>query len=121
MKSAPPPGLPHLAVDGGYGLLFGLFPINWLHNLVHLGIGIAAWSSSQDYDSARQFVRGLSFFYGALAVMGLIPVLNMTFGLIPLYGHDVWLHAGIAAMAAYFGFGQRMEPVEARESYRQAA
>ena len=121
MKSAPLPGLPHLAVDGGYGLLFGLFPINWLHNLVHLGIGIAAWSSSQDYDSARQFVRGLTFFYGALAVMGLIPVLNMAFGLIPLYGHDVWLHAGIAAMAAYFGFGQRIEPVEARESYRQAA
>ena len=51
-------------------------------------------------------------------MMGLIPVLNMTFGLIPLYGHDVWLHAGIAAMAAYFGFGQRIETVEAA-SYRR--
>jgi len=121
MKSAPPPEIPHLAVDGGYGLLLGLFPVNWLHNLIHLGIGIAAWSSSQDHDSARQFLRGLTFVYGALAVMGLIPVLNMTFGFIPLYGHDVWLHASIAAMAAYFGFGQRIKPIEARENYRHAA
>lgn len=121
LKSGPPPGIPHLALDGGYGLLLGLFPVNWLHNLVHLGIGIAAWASSQDHDSARQFARGLTFFYGALAVMGLLPVLNMTFGLIPLYGHDVWLHAGTAAMASYFGFGQRVETSEVRENYRQAA
>jgi hypothetical protein len=26
------------------------------------------------------------------------------FGLIPLYSHDVWLHAGTAAIAAYFGW-----------------
>ena len=121
LKSAPSLGLPHLAVDGGYGLLLGLFPVNWLHNLVHLGIGIAAWSSSEDNASARQFARGLTILYGALAVMGLIPVFNMTFGLIPLYGHDIWLHAGTAAMAAYFGFGQGVEEVETRETHRRAA
>ena len=26
------------------------------------------------------------------------------FGLAPLYGHDVWLHALIAAVATYYGF-----------------
>ena len=36
--------------------------------------------------------------------MGLIQVLSTTFGLIPLYGHDVWLHALLAIVAAYFGF-----------------
>jgi Domain of unknown function (DUF4383) len=36
--------------------------------------------------------------------MGLIPVLNTTFGFIPLFGHDIWLHALIAIGAAYFGF-----------------
>ena len=46
--------------------------------------------------------------------MGLLPVLNMTFGLIPLYGHDVWLHAGFAAMASYFGFGQEVKAIETR-------
>ena len=121
MKTAPPLDAPHLAVDGGYGLLLGLFPINWLHNLVHLGIGVAGWYSSRNNDAARQFARGLTFLYGALAVMGLLPVLNMTFGLIPLYGHDVWLHAGFAAMASYFGFGQEVKAIETRSNYRRAA
>jgi hypothetical protein len=43
------------------------------------------------------------------------------FGVIPLFGHDIWLHAGTAALAAYFGFGQRMEAMEIRERYRRAA
>lgn len=44
--SAPLPGDPNVMVDQAYGRLFGLFPINVLHNLVHLAIGIAgllAW------------------------------------------------------------------------------
>lgn len=36
--------------------------------------------------------------------MGLPPVLNTVFGLIPIFGHDVWLHALTALIAAYFGF-----------------
>jgi hypothetical protein len=121
LKSPPPAMGPHLAVDGGFGLLLGLFPVNWLHNIVHLGIGIAGWSASRTMGDARRFARGLTMFYGALAVMGLIPMLNTTFGLIPLFSHDVWLHAGTAALAAYFGFGQRMEAMETRERYRRAA
>jgi hypothetical protein len=27
------------------------------------------------------------------------------FGLTPLFSHDVWLHAGTAVIAAYFGWG----------------
>ena len=59
--------------------------------------------------TVRRFamVMGVAFLLvGVLAVMGLIPAANMwnTFGLIPIHGHDVWLHAVIAAAAAYFGF-----------------
>jgi hypothetical protein len=46
----------------------------------------------------------VAIIYAVLAVMGIIPGLNTTFGLIPLYGHDIWLHAVIAIAAAYFGF-----------------
>jgi hypothetical protein len=98
-------GAPDLAVDAGYGYLLGLFPINVLHNLVHLligALGIAAYLGGEG--AARNFARGLAVFYGLLAVMGLIPGLNTTFGLIPIFGHDVWLHALSAAAAAYFGF-----------------
>jgi Domain of unknown function (DUF4383) len=48
--------------------------------------------------------------------MGLITAgkLHTTFGLIPLYGHDVWLHVVLAAVGAYFGFVHRDEEVVAR-------
>lgn len=121
LKTPPPLSAPNLAVEGGYGLLLGLFPVNWIHNLVHLGIGFVGLTSSRSMIDARKFARGLTLFYGGLAVMGVIPGLNSTFGLIPLFGHDIWLHAVTAAVAAYFGFGQRMEAMEIRERYRRAA
>jgi hypothetical protein len=121
VKSPPPLMGPHLSVDGAYGLLFGLFAVNWIHNLVHLAIGVAGWNASRTMGDARRFARGLTIVYAALAVMGLVPAFNTTFGVIPLFGHDVWLHAGTAAAAAYFGFGQRMEAMEIRERYRRAA
>lgn len=121
LKSPPPTWAPNVVADGSYGLLLGLFPVNWIHNLVHLAIGLIALSSSRMMSDARKFARSLAILYGALAVMGLIPKLNSTFGVIPLFGHDVWLHAGTAAIAAYFGFGQRMVEMETRERYRRAA
>lgn len=120
LRSAPPLASPELALDAGYGWLFGLFPVNWVHNLVHLGVGIAGWYSSRSLVSSRQFARGLTLFYGTLAVMGLFPFLNSTFGTIPIYGHDIWLHAGTAAAAAYFGFGEIEQAVESGQ-YRRAA
>ena len=50
------------------------------------------------------YARSLAVLYGVLGIMGLIPGLNTLFGLVPLHGHDVWLHLGTAAVAAYFGF-----------------
>jgi hypothetical protein len=40
LKSLPPTDAPTLSVSAGYGYLFGLFPVNILHNFVHLGIGV---------------------------------------------------------------------------------
>lgn len=119
--SSPPVDYPRLIVTEGYGLLFGLFPVNAIHNLVHLGVGITGWYSSRSLPAAQLFVRGLTLFYGGLAIVGLFPVLNTTFGLLPLYGHDIWLHAGTAAAAAYFGFGEIEEAVKSTEQYRRAA
>lgn len=121
LKSPPPLEAPHLSMEGGYGLLLGLFAVNWIHNLVHVVIGVAGLRASHSISESRKFARGLTLFYGGLAVVGVIPVLNSTFGLIPLFGHDIWLHAGTAAVAAYFGFGQRSEKMEIRERYRRAA
>jgi hypothetical protein len=105
-----PPNAPPMAVDSFYGHLLGLFPVNLLHNLVHLAIG--AWgilAYSRGLPESRMFARGLAVLYGLFAVMGLIPGLNTVFGLVPLYGHDVWLHALTAAVAAYFGWVHRID------------
>ncbi len=106
------PGLVHgpvhtdLAVDAGHGLLFGIFPVNVLHNIVHLAIGVWGLVASKAFDTSRSFSRGLAIIYGVLAIMGLFPVLNTFFGLVPLYGHDIWLHAITAVIAAYFGWAK---------------
>lgn len=104
LTQPPPPDAPGLAVETGYGYLFGIFPINWLHNLVHLAIGIWGVVAYRTFGASRTFAQGLAIIYGVLAVMGLIPGLNTTFGLIPIFGNDVWLHALTAIIAAYFGW-----------------
>jgi acyl-CoA synthetase (NDP forming) len=53
------------------------------------------------------YARIVAVSYGLLTVMGLIPGLNTTFGLVPIYGADVALHGVIAAVSAYFGFAVR--------------
>ena len=108
-----------LDVDSGAGELFGLFPINTLHNIVHLLIGALGILAYRSFDTARNYSRGLAIVYALLAVMGLIDAgdINKTFGLIPIHSHDVWLHALTALVAAYFGFG----PVPAGEEYHEPA
>lgn len=101
---APPTDAPPTHFTVLYGYLLGLFPVNVLHSAVHLAIGawgIMAWRAVA---SPRVFARSLAILYGALALLGLIPGINTLFGLLPLHGHDVWLHAGTAALAAYFGW-----------------
>ena len=98
------PAAADVAADAGFGRLFGLFPVNWLHNLVHIAFGIWGLAAYRTFSSARLYARAVALIYGVLTVMGLIPVLNTGFGLIPLYGHDGWLHALLAIFAADFGW-----------------
>jgi hypothetical protein len=85
--------------------LLGLFPLNVLHNIVHLAIGAWGLASYRSMNGSVAFARGLAILYGLLAIMGILPrPFNNTFGLVPIFGHDVWLHALTALVAAYFGF-----------------
>src|SRR5690242_1548224 len=101
---APMPDMPTMSVNTGYGLLLGLFPINVLHNLVHLAVGIAGLLCYRSGRSAKTFSRVLAIFYGLLTIMGLFAGLNTVFGLVPIFGNDVWLHAVTALIAIYFGW-----------------
>jgi hypothetical protein len=101
---APPDAGRDLTVATGFGRLFNLFPVNVLHNLVHVAFGIWGLAAYRTFSASRLYARAVAVIYAVLMVMGLIPVLATTFGLIPLYGHDVWLHALLALVAAYFGW-----------------
>jgi hypothetical protein len=110
----PPADAPPTSFAVLYGYLLGLFPVNILHTAVHLAIGVwglAAWRGATD---PQLYARALAILCGVLAVMGLIPGLNNVFGLIPLHDHDVWLHAGTAALAAYFGWRKEVHMEERR-------
>jgi hypothetical protein len=105
-SSAPP-----LIVSQGYGLVLGLFPVNVLHNIVHLLFAALGFLAYQGLWSPVSFARLVAVAYALLTVMGVIPGLNTTFGLVPIYGADIGLHAVIAAAAAYFGFAVRRPAV----------
>ena len=100
----PPADAPRTDFTVLYGYLLGLFPVNLLHSAVHLSIGLWGIVSWRGIVSPKVYARSLAVFYSALAVMGLIPGMNTLFGMLPIHGHDVWLHAGTAAVAAYFGW-----------------
>jgi hypothetical protein len=121
-RSAGPSEGAGLTVQTGYSYLLGLFAVNVLHNMVHLGVGLWGLLSSGTMVSSIRFARGLAILYGVLAVMGLIPGLNTLFGLAPLFGHDVWLHAGTALLSAYYGYYWTPAVIEAdRRDTRRAA
>ena len=98
---------PGLSVDSMHGRALGIFPVNILHTLVHLAFGIWGLVASRSWDAAKGYAKAVAIIYAMFVVMGLIPGLDTTFGLVPLHGNDVWLHLLLAVPAAYFGFMHR--------------
>ncbi len=94
---------PYGGVIGPFeGFLLGLFPVNWLHNLAHIAIGVAGLASYRNPVRARSYALVIGVLYIVLAVVGLF--LPTFFGLLPLGGLDITLHAltAILALGAYF-------------------
>lgn len=109
---------PDVMVTAGMGLLMGLFPVNVLHNAAHLLFGAWGLLASRSAPASRTYGKVVAISYALLTVMGLVTAMNMhtAFGFVPLYGHDVWLHALLAAVAAYFGFMRPMEQERMRRA-----
>jgi hypothetical protein len=105
---------PHLMVEGpGHGMLLGLFHVNVLHNLVHILFGVWGLVAGGSLGASRGYFRGVGIAYALLAVMGAIPVipLQYTFGLVPIHGWDVGLHAVLALAGLYLGFAAKATDV----------
>lgn len=82
--------------------ILGLFPVNVLHNLAHLILGIWGIVASRSFGSAKTYAQIAGVLYLLLAVLGLVD--PTAFGMIPLGGADVALHAVLGLILAGVGF-----------------
>jgi len=115
----PPPGAPPSSfVFYFYGYFLGLFPVNIVHSALHIAVGARGLAVRRDEARAAAYARALAWLFGGLALLGLVPAANTVFGLMPIYGHDVWLHGGTAVLAAYFGWRHRPTASERRRGGR---
>ncbi len=84
------------------GMLIGLFPVNILHNLVHLLLGSWGLVAARTAAGAVGYARIVGVLYLVLAVLAVIR--PRTFGLIPIGGHDIWLHTVLGIVLCFVGF-----------------
>lgn len=82
--------------------LLGLFAVNVLHNVVHLLFGVWGLLAARSFSGARTYGMVGGIAYIALAALALVT--PDTFGLIPIGGHDIWLHALLGVVLAAVGF-----------------
>jgi hypothetical protein len=86
-------------------MLFGMFPVNVLHNIVHLLFGIWGIMAAKSFAGAKSYAQITGVLYLVLTVLGFVTPDG--FGLIPMGGADIGLHAVIGIVLAYFGFTAR--------------
>ena len=104
-----------LAVSGGMqmgdptnpAMLLGLFPVNVLHNLVHLAFGLWGVLAARSFSASVAFCKLGGFAYLCLAILGL--VVPTFFGLIPIGGNDVLLHTVLGVFLIWAGFTAKQE------------
>lgn len=104
LRTTPPANAPTLNVTAGYGYFLGQFPVNAVHDLVHILIGLAGIIAFTRFAYAIAYCRTLFLVYGLLTVAGFLPATDTLNGLVPIFGSDAWLHAATAIIASYFGW-----------------
>ncbi|MHB8151592.1 MAG: DUF4383 domain-containing protein [Bacillati bacterium] len=101
-----PPDAEVVTLDAGYSYLFGRFPVNVMHDGVHIAAGVFALLASARFTWARSAMRLLFWGFLLLALLGAIPITDTLFGIMPLYGYDVPLHLGLALIAGFAGYAR---------------
>ncbi|HVE78598.1 MAG TPA: DUF4383 domain-containing protein [Gemmatimonadaceae bacterium] len=101
--------------------LLGIWPVNMLHNVVHLALGIFGIMASKAHAAAKTYcvVAGVAY----LALMGLALIDHTTFGLMPIGNNDIWLHALFGIPLLLIGLASRRRTdtvVVATETPRRA-
>lgn len=96
-----------MGADPAPGMLLGLFPVNLLHNIVHLLFGVWGLVASRSFAGAKLYAQVTGVIYIVLAICGL--VIPTMFGFIPIGGADIGLHAVLGLVLAGIGFTAKPE------------
>lgn len=88
-------------------MLLGLFPVNLVHNIVHLLFGVWGLVAARSFAGAKMYAQVVGAIYIVLAICGFFVA--APFGLIPIGGSDIWLHALIGIVLAGAGFTAKPE------------
>jgi len=83
----------------------GIFPVNLLHNVVHLLFGVWALAASRSWGGSKQFFTIGGYIYVVLTILGFVAPTG--FGLVPLGGPDIWLHCLLAIAMLAIGLSAR--------------
>ena len=100
----PPTSDANLSIQLGYGYLFGIFPVNIVIDVLYIIIGAAGLLSYNNAHTSRNYAQVVAVLFGILALMGIPAGINTVFGLAPVFGNSVWLHAVVAVIAALVGW-----------------
>jgi hypothetical protein len=82
-------------------MLFGLFPVNFAHNCVHTLFGVWGLAAARSAGGATSYCKIGGAIYLLLGVLGF--VVENPLGLVPIGGHDRWLHLALGAVLTFAG------------------
>jgi Domain of unknown function (DUF4383) len=99
-------------------LLFGVFQVSILHNIVHLLYGIAGVALARTFSGARNYLIWGGAVYLVLWLYGLFVVLDSPANFVPLNDADDWLHLvlglGMIALGLALGRSDRVRTSDSR-------
>ena len=87
-----------------------VFPVNVLHNAVHLLVGVLGIAAVVS-NRTVEYARAMAVAFAVLTLAGFLP--QPLLGLVPIGGLDIVLHAATAILAAAAGWLYRPRPTVA--------
>ena len=82
-------------------LLLGLFPVNVVHNLAHILLGVWGIVASKTFAGAKTYATIGGLLYLVLAIVGYME--PNPGDMLPLGGNDIWLHAALGVILVLAG------------------
>jgi hypothetical protein len=76
-------------------MLFGMFAVSALHNVVHLAYGIVGFIFARTYAASRAYLLAGGLGYLALWFYGLMMDRDSSLNIMPVNDADNWLHFGL--------------------------